>query len=67
MLLAKIILHRIRSRTEQLLSELQAGFREGRSTLDHLLSLRLLAEKYKEHGKDLLKCYVDFQKALGNV
>jgi len=55
------------SGTEEILSEAQAGFRQGRSTIDQLLSLRLLAEKYNEVGKDLFLCYVDFQKAFDSV
>lgn len=66
-LVATIILHRIRPRTEEILSEAQAGFRSGRSTIDQLLSLRLIAEKYQEYDKDLYICYVDFQKAFDSV
>ena len=66
-LMASIILWRIKPRTEEILTEAQAGFRANRSTIDQLLSLRLLAEKYMEHGKDLYICYVDFQKAFDSV
>src|SRR5664279_4512148 len=66
-LIATIILHRIRSHTEEILSEAQAGFRSGRSTIDQLLSLRILAEKYQEYDKDMYICYVDFQKAFDSV
>ena len=66
-LMASIILRRIKPRTEEILTEAQAGFRANRSTIDQLLSLRLLAEKYMEHGKDLYICYVDFQKAFDSV
>jgi len=66
-LMATIILHRIRAHTEEVLSEAQAGFRPGRSTIDQLLSLRLIAEKYQEFDKDLFICYVDFQKAFDSV
>ena len=66
-LIASVILQRIKPRTEEILSEAQAGFRQGRSTIDQLLSLRLLAEKYNEVGKDLFLCYVDFQKAFDSV
>jgi len=66
-LVATIILHRIRPRTEEILSEAQAGFRSGRSTIDQLLSLRLIAEKYQGYDKDMYICYVDFQKAFDSV
>jgi len=39
-----VILQRIKKRTEEILSEAQAGFRVGRSTIDQLFTLRRLAE-----------------------
>ena len=66
-LLASIILRRIKGRTEEILSEAQAGFRRDRSTIDQLFALRLIAEKYSEHGKDIYVCFVDFQKAFDSV
>ena len=66
-LMASILLQRIKPRTEEILSEAQAGFRSNRSTIDQLLSLRLMTEKYIEFGKDLFLCYVDFQKAFDSV
>ena len=47
-LFASIILQRIREKTDKILTESQAGFRRGRSTIDQLFSLRRLAEKYSE-------------------
>ena len=66
-LLASIILRRIKGRTEEILSEAQAGFRRERSTIDQLFALRLIAEKYSERKKDLYVCFVDFQKAFDSV
>jgi len=42
---------RIRLRTEEILSDTQAGFRAGRSTIDQLFTLRRLAETYIEFSK----------------
>ena len=42
-----MILWRIRKKTEEILSEAQAGFIRGRSTIDQIFTLRQLAEKYK--------------------
>lgn len=61
------ILQRIRLRTEEILSEAQAGFRAGRSTIDQLFTLRRLAETYIEFSKYLYVCYVDFKKAFDSV
>ena len=64
---ASVILQRIRKSTDEILSESQAGFRKGCSTIDQLFSLHLLAEKYIEFSKSLYICYVDYQKAFDSV
>ena len=66
-LFSSIILQRIKNRTEEILSEAQAGFRVGRSTVDQIFTLRQLAEKYAEFGRDIFVCYVDFRKAFDSV
>ena len=55
-----IIQTRIQKKTEETLSESQAGFRAGRSTMDQLFSLRQLAEKFTEIGSPLYCCYIDY-------
>ena len=45
----------------------RAGFRRGRSTIDQIFTLRQLAEKYEEFGKQLYVCYIDFRKAFDSV
>ena len=40
-----ILQKRIQQKTEEILSEAQAGFRQGRSTVDQLFSLRQIGEK----------------------
>ena len=62
-----ILQRRILQKTEQILSEAQAGFRPGRATVDQIFSLRQLAEKYLEKDKHLYCCYIDFQKAFDSV
>ena len=63
-----IILQRIKSRTEEIgLTEVQAGFRTNRSTIDQIFTLRQLAEKYDEFEKELYVCYIDFRKAFDSV
>src|SRR6218665_991965 len=55
-----IILQRINKRTEEILSEAQAGLRENRSTIDQIFTLRQIAEKFEEYGKKLyvtVKCF----------
>ena len=62
-----ILMDRLRSRTEEILSEEQAGFRASRSTIDQIFTLRQLAEKYTEFSKSLYICYVDFKKAFDSI
>src|SRR5664279_1800877 len=64
---SSILLQRIKKRTEEILSEAQAGFRVGRSTIDQIFTLRQIAEKYEEYGRALYICYVDFRKAFDSV
>ena len=53
-------------RAEEIISESQAGFRPGSSTVDQL-TLRQVTEKYLESGKDLFCCYINFEKAFDLV
>ena len=41
----------------------QAGFRQAHSTIDHLVTLRVLMEESRLAGKGLYCCFVDFKKA----
>ena len=64
---SSIIMQRIKARTEEKLSEAQAGFRRDRSTIDQIFTHRQLAEKYEEFGKELYVCYIDFRKAFDSI
>ena len=61
---SSIILQRIKARTEEILSEAQAGFRRDRSTIDQIFTLKQLAEKFEEFGKELYVCYIDLGRLL---
>jgi len=65
--LTAILTKRLRQRTDEILSEEQAGFRSGRGTTDQIFTLQQIAEKYVEFGKDLYVCYIDFRKAFDSV
>ena len=62
-----ILQRRILKRTEEILSESQAGFRPGRATVDQIFTLRQITENYLEKDKNLYCCYIDFQKAFDSV
>ena len=59
-----ILLNRLKNQLEPHVSEEQVGFRKDRSILHQILTLRLIAEKAKRHGK---KCFIDFQKAFDTI
>ena len=45
----------------------EAGFREGRSTLDHILTLCTSIEQDIFAGRCFCSCFVDFKKTFGIV
>ena len=62
-----VILSRLKSKAEELLSEEQAGFRVGRSTVEQIFNCRVLIEKHLQHQKDLFHNFIDFKKAFDRV
>jgi len=58
--LLKVILNRIKDKTEVEVAEEEAGFRPQRVTHNHLCSLRILTEKARAHRQPLYMCFVDF-------
>jgi len=66
-ILLRIILDRIRVKTETEIADEQAGFRQGRGTRDQITNLIRLMHKAREHQQPLYVCYVDFKKALDSV
>ena len=68
--LTGILNTRIVRRLEEkfILSETQAGFRKGRSTVDHIFVLKTLANKFLTRKKGRFYClFVDFSKAFDCV
>jgi len=63
-ILTSILMGRIKGRTEEILSEEQAGFRPSQSTIDQMFALGRLSEKYIDASKNLFICYVDFRRAF---
>jgi len=54
-ILLRIILERIRVKTETEIADEQAGFRQGRGTRDQITNLRMLMRKAREHQQPLLR------------
>ena len=62
-----IILNRLKPIAESIISEEQAGFRPGRSTIEQIFNLRILDEKYRQHQQNLYHVFIDFKKAFDRV
>ena len=45
----------------------QAGFRKGRGTRDHIANIRRIMEKAREFQKNIYFCFIDYAKAFGRV
>ena len=65
----RVLDRRIREWAERVgaLSDLQGGFRDGRSTLDQILILKEIAAERREQGLDTVFCFVDVAKAYDSV
>ena len=66
-IMLKIILNRLKKKAEEILSEEQAGFRAGRSTIEQIFNIRILNEKCLQHQKMLVHNFIDFKKAFDRV
>ena len=45
----------------------QAGFRSEHSTMDHLVTLRIIVEKCRNDKSNLFCCFVEFRKSFDTV
>ena len=66
-IMLRILLNRLKPKAEGLLSEEQAGFRTGRSTVEQIFNSRVLMEKHIQHQRDLFHNFIDFKKAFDRV
>ena len=68
---SKVLLRVIQRRVDVfLIPELpikQTGFRRGRGTRDHIVNLRWMMEKVREHQRDLYMCFIDYKKVFDCV
>ena len=49
------------------LPDVQAGFKKGRGTRDHIANIRWIMEKSREFQKNIYFCFIDYAKAFGYV
>ena len=66
-MMLRVILNRLKAKTEELLAEEQAGFRSGRSTVEQIFKRRFNTEKHLQHQRDLFHNFKDFKKAFDRV
>eukprot|EP00745_Piridium_sociabile_P017961 TRINITY_DN26814_c0_g1_i11.p1 TRINITY_DN26814_c0_g1~~TRINITY_DN26814_c0_g1_i11.p1 ORF type:complete len:515 (+),score=121.07 TRINITY_DN26814_c0_g1_i11:351-1895(+) len=64
---ARVVLSRLQKLAERVYPESQCGFREQRSTIDMVFSLRQLQEKCREQHKPLFLAFIDLTKAFDMV
>ena len=61
------ILNCLKSKAEELLSDEQAGFRAGQSTVEQIFNCRVLTEKHLQYQRDLFHNFIYFKKAFNWV
>ena len=60
----KILHVRLQQYVNQELQHIQAGFRKGRGTRDHIANIHWIMKKAREFQKNIYFCFIDYAKAL---
>ena len=63
----RVLINRIRDKTENVIAEVQGGFRRGRGCTDQIFIVRQICEKYLGKGKDVYFAFLDLEKAYDRV
>ena len=65
---SKVMLKILQARLQQFMNyefpDVQAGFRKGRGTRDHIANICWIIEKAKEFQKNIYFCFIDYAKAF---
>ena len=64
---AKILYDRLYGYTEEIIGEYQGGFRQGRSTIDQIFTIRQIMEKSWEFNITIHQLFVDFKQAYDSL
>ena len=62
-IMPRVIVNRLRTKTEELLEAEQAGFRTGRSTVEQIFNCKVIIEKHLHH-RGVFHNIIDFKKAF---
>ena len=63
----RILINRIRGKTENVIAEVESGFRRGRGCTDQIFIVRQICEKYLGKGKDVYFALLNFEKTYDRV
>ena len=63
----KILQARLQQYVNRELPDVQAGFRKGRGTRDHIPNIHCITEKAREFQKNVYFCFIDYAKAFDCV
>ena len=63
----RVLINRIRDKTENVIAEVQGGFRRGRGCTDQIFTVRQICEKCLGKGKDVYFAFLDLEKAYDRV
>ncbi len=66
-ILTRIMLERLKEALDKRLRDEQAGFRQDKSSIDHIATLRIIIEQSLEWQSPLYTVFVDFEKAFDSV
>ena len=66
-IMLKIIQVRLQQYMNHELSDIQAGFREGRGTRDQIANIHWIIQKAREFQKNIYFCFIDYGKAFDYV
>ena len=59
--------NRLKQQAKKIIAEEQAGYIAGRSTMEHIVNLRILFEKHLKDKQDLYHVFIDLKKAFDRV
>ena len=66
-LYGRVLIKRVRVRTECAIGEEQFGLRQGRGRMDQVFARRKVCEKYLANGKDELLAFMDLEKTVDTI
>ena len=63
----RVLINRIRDKEENVIAEVQSGFRKDRGFTDQIFIVRQMCEKYLGKGKDMYFAFLDLEKVYDRV